>query len=268
METSIKNSKIMKHSVVFLLASLCSIGVFAQDFKWPVGDSKDYYYLWYNILDDIDIWGDSDSVNVEVTDREPNSSALGVGSYYKDTIIIPETVKDPKTKKEYTVTSIKSATFRYSNTVVSITIPKTVETIGASAFSVARYDKGADYNLTEIICKATTPPEANDGLFHMMSDTDTRITLYVPAGSLDAYKTTAPWSEFKNIIELPAEPTGIDQVENNVTLHTSHNTIYCNVENFKIYSVQGQNVTNKNGNLSRGLYIVATEAGSKKVLVE
>ena len=36
-------------------------------------------------------------------------------------------------------------------------------------------------------------------------------TLYVPAGSRSAYESTAPWSNFSNIIERVS--TGIDEIE-------------------------------------------------------
>ena len=39
----------------------------------------------------------------------------------------------------------------------------------------------------------------------------TNATLYVPAGSRSAYESTAPWSNFSNIVERVF--TGIDEIE-------------------------------------------------------
>lgn len=77
-------------------------------------------------------------------------------------------------------------------------------------------------NVEEIICRATTPPEANDLLFwNSFINTET-VLLYVPAQSIEAYRTTYPWSEFKNI--LPISTTGIENITQQTTTDPNINT--------------------------------------------
>lgn len=57
----------------------------------------------------------------------------------------------------------------------------------------------------DVICRATTIPETDEDTF--TSNNLRNSTLYVPEVSLEAYRTTAPWSGFKNI--LPITSTGV-----------------------------------------------------------
>jgi hypothetical protein len=57
-------------------------------------------------------------------------------------------------------------------------------------------------------CYASNLPQTNDEIF---MDVDfANATLHVPAASIDAYQTTAPWSEFGNIVALNDEPADPD----------------------------------------------------------
>lgn len=76
--------------------------------------------------------------------------------------------------------------FKVSNLI----IPETVTRIGDYAFS-------SNY-LKEINCKASTPPSISEECFRYYGK---EITLYVPKGSLNAYKTAEGWKQFINIIE-------------------------------------------------------------------
>lgn len=53
--------------------------------------------------------------------------------------------------------------------------------------------------LTEIHCKATTPPTLTSNAFS--TDIYTSATLYVPAGTKSSYQTATSWSSFTNIVE-------------------------------------------------------------------
>jgi len=57
----------------------------------------------------------------------------------------------------------------------------------------------------DVICRATTIPETDEETF--TSNNLRNSTLHVPEVSLEAYRTTAPWSGFKNI--LPITTTGV-----------------------------------------------------------
>lgn len=88
----------------------------------------------------------------------------------------------------YGVTAIGNCAF-CGESLTSITIPSSVTYIGLDALS--------NYHLTEVYCKATTPPIAN-GLF-MPYQTESPI-IYVPMESVDAYKTAEYWSDYADSI--------------------------------------------------------------------
>ena len=92
-----------------------------------------------------------------------------------------------------TVTSIGSQAFN-GQPIQTVTIPQGVTSIGWAAFAWCD-------QLTEIICKATTPPSigANDYAFNGVYS---HATLYVPKGTKTAYQAATEWSKFTNITEL------------------------------------------------------------------
>ena len=107
---------------------------------------------------------------------------LGTGvflyCYALKSIIVPEGV-----------TKIGSDTFEFCPQLSSITFPSGLTEIGAWAL------KGA-YNLTSITCKAATPPSLEREVF---SGVNTETPIYVPASSVEAYKTAYGWNQFANI---------------------------------------------------------------------
>ena len=97
------------------------------------------------------------------------------------------------------VTHIGDFAFFYLPALTSITIPKSITTIGQHAFS-------HNFNLRTIYCYATTPPALNkENTFY---NYDFKATLYVPCEALDAYKTDSTWGKFNNIqcIASPSDP--------------------------------------------------------------
>ena len=82
------------------------------------------------------------------------------------------------------VTTIKYSAFFHSEYLAAIDIPNSVTTIGEYAFlGCAR--------LTQITCRANVPPTIGTGTF---DDVDKSIPVYVPASSIDAYKSAQYWS--------------------------------------------------------------------------
>lgn len=94
---------------------------------------------------------------------------------------------------------ISIAAFRGCKELRSFLIPSTVTKIYSGAFADCE-------NIKDVYCLAETPP---DTPLTGGSDTPTfdnscieSATLHVPAGSIEAFRNTAPWSGFKKIVAL------------------------------------------------------------------
>ena len=99
---------------------------------------------------------------------------------------------------------IGASAFEGSQNLTTLTIPSGVTYIGECAFADCN-------NFTDVYCYAENVPSTGSTAF---GDTPTffgyqlpiaSATLHVPAGSVDKYKTTSPWSGFGNIVALPEE---------------------------------------------------------------
>ena len=101
-----------------------------------------------------------------------------------------------------TLQEIKRVAFAECTSLTTLDIPAGVDTIGNDIFWNC-------INLTDVYCRATTPPNA---VRIIRGNTNPELTLHVPAASLQAYKVTAHWSKFNNIVAYSDEQ------------------IYCNVE--------------------------------------
>ena len=91
----------------------------------------------------------------------------------------------------YSGKQIPNEAFYYCKSLTSVNIPDSVTTIGVDAF---RYC----YSLTSVYCKAVTPP-ALGGTYVFYSNGSGR-KIYVPAESVDAYKSATNWSEYASAI--------------------------------------------------------------------
>ena len=90
------------------------------------------------------------------------------------------------------VEAIGSNAFQACIYLTSLTIPNSMKTIGVNAFKDCS-------RLTKVNCYAEQVPMASSYTF----DKTARTTLCVPEASMEAYKTTAPWSKFGVIKKLP-----------------------------------------------------------------
>ena len=96
------------------------------------------------------------------------------------------------------VTSIDDYTFNNCTGLESITIPGSVTSIGSYAFNNCT-------GLESVYVECTTPPTMDgDGVF-----SDYTIPLYVPAGSMNAYKAADCWKKFTNMYYLKPDWTEV-----------------------------------------------------------
>ena len=137
-------------------------------------------------------------------------------------VVIPNTIEYGG--KNYSVTTIGQWAFSSCISLASIDIPNSVTTIGMLAFqdctSLASVNIGESvttigdrafascYDITSVTCLAKECPVYDKDSRGNMFSVYKTATLYVPKQSIDAYKTTAPCSNFVNVVAL--EDTGIE----------------------------------------------------------
>ena len=136
---------------------------------------------------------------------------------YKGSVTIPATVT--YNDVTYSVTSIGEWAFGGSSGLTEVVIPNSVTSIGDWAFfncsglkevtipsSVTSIGHGAFSiwsGLTDVYCYAGNVPTTDSDAFS--NNYIPSVTLHVPAASVDAYKSTEPWSGFGTIKTLSGE---------------------------------------------------------------
>lgn len=117
-------------------------------------------------------------------------SSIGSGAFSDCKSLASITIPD-------IVTKIEVYTFSGCTSLASIIIPDNVTVVIGGAF------RGCT-NLTSIVCKPATPPIttiSDLGDLCFADETYKKATLYVPQGSMAAYKSARDWKNFSNIVE-------------------------------------------------------------------
>lgn len=146
----------------------------------------------------------SDLKTAEVADNAHTTALSGI-------ISIPSNVECNGVT--YSVVSIAGDAFIEDSQITKIIVPETVTSIGGGSFAYCSKletldlgekvsEIGADLftglsSLKEVICRNPTPPSVSN-----WGTVRTSATLYVPANSVDAYKSASIWSYFQNIKAL------------------------------------------------------------------
>ena len=105
--------------------------------------------------------------------------------------IVSNTYEDGKgiIKFDGDVTSIGNGAFYSCTNLTSVTIPNSVTSIGDYAFTNCTY-------LKTITCEAENPPTL--GAYNYLSNV---TVVYVPAGSVEAYKAATNWTQYASKIQ-------------------------------------------------------------------
>jgi len=123
------------------------------------------------------------------------------------------------------VTSIGNGAFQHCRRDITVNVPDSVTTIGSDAFADAFttvivgtgitsiggnafqvINSTGAIRIASVTVKATTPPTITSNTFNVTSSALPRYPIYVPAESVEAYKTATNWSNYASRIQpIPSE---------------------------------------------------------------
>ena len=205
-------------------AKLIDDGNFSYDFVGMVEekDRAGYYYL---------------KEEASIGDNGKSFQGLFACLYGLDTVRLPRNL-----------TTIGRYAFYDDSNLFTVEIPESVTEIDSYAFACP--------NLINIYCHGATPANIADETVFSEIDKD-QCTLYVPEGSVEAYRTATYWKDFKNIKEKYYSSTGINKVNTNSGSQKE-------VHEISRYSINGQRLNAP----TRGINIVKYSDGTtKKIMV-
>lgn len=200
--------------VFAILFAATALAATAQNVK--VGDLVDY--------------GD---LKLEVTSLEPALMAVAASPDAYDLVEIPAVVTHYDV--EYTITKVNSFAFLQNAAITGVVFPNTLKEIGAQAFmacynidsiyfpaSLEKIGNSAFYcfndqpsKLHAVRCDAVVPPTCGDMCFgtrfNAHDGVDRNIPLWVPKGSVQAYRDAYGW-EYFNIITDGEESSIVEEI--------------------------------------------------------
>lgn len=163
-------------------------------FAIPDGTTKigDYAFYEYRKLTDVTIPNSVTSIGIYVFANCTNLTSVtipnSVTSIGNSAFSFCQSLTDVTIGNS--VTSIGSYVFFYCRSLTSVTIPNSVTSISNSAFSDCS-------SLTSVTVLAATPPTLYSNAFNNTNN----CPIYVPAESVDAYKTATNWSAYADRIQ-------------------------------------------------------------------
>ena len=207
------------------------------------------------------------NLNNSAKTAEVTYKTYSYNSYLGNSITIPESVT--YNDNTYIVTSIGFAAFKDCIGLTSVNIPNSVTEICNQAFSgcsgltsvtipnsvteIGNWAFRNCTNLQSIYCLGETPAKLGEDCFGYYATIYEQAVLYVPYGSIDAYRNaTDGWGRFNDIREF--EPTKVEG-----TLDSGDS----NIE--KIYDLSGRGQQR----MQRGINIMRMSNGRvRKVMVK
>lgn len=139
------------------------------------------------------------------------------------------------------ITNIGEKAFYREKSITSVTIPDSVTSIGNWAFCDCS-------GLTSVYCKATIPPSLEGADVFDFNDSDRKI--YVPAGSVLAYRSAVNWSDYAlAIVGYDFEKGEID-IPSHEIWYTSYNGNIIELDNTDVF---GANITSNTYTDGKGI---------------
>lgn len=135
---------------------------------------------------------------------------------------------------------IRSMVFSSCSALTKLSLPSTLDSITPGAFMST--------SMTELTCKAVTPPATTDITF---SDIAANCILFVPEASIAAYKAAPGWKAFVNIQKMTDAAAALDA-------DTDMPACYYDLNGFRMDA----------DNLKRGIYIKVQGNKTEKVMVK
>ena len=155
-----------------------------------------------------------DDNNTEIKDLVIPNSVTSIGNYAFSSCTGLTSVTIPNS-----VTSIGDESFRNCTGLTSVTIPNSVTSIRTNAFygctgltsvtigsginNIGICAFASCQNLTDVYCYAVNVPYTGYGAFE--GSNTNNAALHVPEESVNAYRTTSPWSGFKEIVAIKGD---------------------------------------------------------------